>query len=522
MFNWLRRLLGVTKKAAPPVPPRPARPPAAAQPTAGSAAGASVPPRKKRPRSPTPPAAPAPPPAPPVKYAVAPPAETRSTLTPEAPAIMVGPPADLLQFGVPHRRGVETDVVVGLDFGTSSAKVVIQTPYKLSRRAVPVDFGPLGHRISRYLLPVRLAVDSHGRTTLAAEPGATSREELKVELMRQGSDDDIAWASIFLALVLREARGYFLRTQEVDYGPDRLKWAFNLGIPSAGYDDEPIKDRFGRAARAAWSLSLSAEPPTLERALATVGSRASESQDVPIAVIPEVAAEVVGYARSPQRREGLHLMLDMGASTLDVSAFCLHRPDTDDHYEILKADVQPLGLLSLHRRRIEAAAGLKPYDDLPTDPIEPLPEWKSTHPRAAELEACDSAYVDACSVVLYRTLHDLRRTRDPFSPRWGDGLPIFICGGGAAAAATKRIVALADTTARRNWDQYAGLRRELLPNPESLLTSRAKVSVEEFGRIAVAYGLSSPVTDIGIIAPPNAISDIDPTLPQNPWKDLLD
>ena len=439
-----------------------------------------------------------------------------------APAVRTGLPADLLQFGQAAIRSTATPVVIGLDLGTSSTKVVLRTPYKLSGRCFPVRFDRLAHRRSTYLLPDRLAVDACGRASLDVKHAVNVRTGLKVSLMRSGQAEDVAWAAMFLGLVLREARRFFLSSQAPDYGPDRLRWSLNLGIPSAGYDDAIVKEWFARAASAGWLLSLDPEPPTLEAAQRAVAA-GSPPHEVAIAVIPEVAAEVVGYARSHHRREGLHLMLDMGASTLDVSAFCLHRRGMDDYYEILTADVQVLGLLGLHRKRMEAADGLPPYDTPPADPVEPLPEWDERHRRAPELQACDAAFVEVCGRrVLLRMLRDLRRSRDPYSPHWREGLPIFVCGGGAEAPITSSILGFADGAARRVWEPYGGLRRELIPIPQSLHLEGGTMRPEEFSRLAVAYGLSCPEIDIGIIEPPSEIADIDTRLPQNPWKDLLD
>ena len=68
-------------------------------------------------------------------------------------------------------------------------------------------------------------------------------------------------------------------------------------------------------------------------------------------VVPEIAAEVVGYARSKHRREGLHVMVDVGASTIDICGFVLHAADGEDgdQYHLLTALVKRLGLHELHR-----------------------------------------------------------------------------------------------------------------------------------------------------------------------------
>jgi hypothetical protein len=217
-------------------------------------------------------------------------------------------PSDLLQFSA-QPKGALTDVVVGFDFGTSSAKVAMQTPYALGGRTVIIDFGPLGHESCTYLLPAAVCRNDSGVWRLAGSDGhAEHRRHLKLPLIgeiRNGQapdQDSTAWAVAFVALALREARRVFLRTQADPYSGIRLRWAMNLGIPSAGYDDAGIRSRFLEVARAAWLASLTPEIGSTTVATAVAAARTTAPGDVPIAVVPEVAAEMVGYARSRYRR----------------------------------------------------------------------------------------------------------------------------------------------------------------------------------------------------------------------------
>lgn len=73
-----------------------------------------------------------------------------------------------------------------------------------------------------------------------------------------------------------------------------------------------------------------------------------------IEVVPEVAAQAVGYARSTLRDPGLHLLVDVGATTLDICGFILHQAEGRDRYELLTTTVERLGALELHRERLGA------------------------------------------------------------------------------------------------------------------------------------------------------------------------
>lgn len=434
-------------------------------------------------------------------------------------------PEDLLQFPT-AQRVLTTDVVIGLDFGTSCCKVAVQSPLKLGGRVIFAQFGELAHRVSELFIPVTLYESSDGRLSLReAGAGAAIHRHLKIGLLHQpGATTEVQRAAVlsaaYLGLVLREVRRFFLSTQGEIYGADHLRWSLNLGIPSAGYDDAETRRRFGLVAHAAWALSLRPELPTLARAgQALAEARSGGLDDVTIDVIPEVAAQVVGYAKSRQRQHGLHLLLDVGASTLDLCAFSLHTAEGEDGYALLTADVQPLGLLELHRRRVSVTGSQPPFAGTPDDLVEPLPDWNGDlgNPWAAGLRECDLEFTEAARKVLWRSLADLRKRRDPHSPQWRDGLPLFVCGGGAGSRVVANARGSADRTARGIWDPYAGLRVMSLPTPP-VAASPEVLGRMDFTRLSVAYGLSFPAINIGNIEPPGEIEDIPRDLPQSDWK----
>ena len=442
------------------------------------------------------------------------------------PAVSSVPlPPDLLQFSAASSKGQVVDIVVGFDFGTSSSKVVLQTPYKLGARAIAVDFGPLGHAEMPWLLPSSITEHGDGSLTLGHDAGGEVLwRDLKIRLMGNGQpnarphpleEEHLARAAAFAGLALRAARRFFLtdETERQHYQHDQLRWSLNVGIPSAGYDDQLMRDRFALVGRAGWLLSLSQAPPTVPRAADAIArAKTGDPTDVEIGVVPEVAAEVVGYAKSRQRRDGLHFILDVGASTLDLCAFVLHSDRGDDVYELLSADVRPLGLLALHDARMEAARRRPPFDSWPSDLVESIPEWEAVSdipPETRErLRLADDSYVNtAARRVLLRMIDYVRHHRDPHAAGWRTGVPLFLCGGGSGHPAIPRTVALADSTGRRNWTGYQGLKATSLPVPPSLASNLPKGLFQR--RLSVAYGLSFPGINIGPINPPHAIENIE-------------
>ena len=440
----------------------------------------------------------------------------------------------LLQF--PRANpGRPTDIVIGLDFGTSCSKVVMQSPYTLGGRAIAVPFGEMSHSSTPYLIPTQVFVDKSDSVRLIPTDGATAIRHLKVGILdrliggENGSADEFAKDLVactigYLALVLREARGWFLTSQSETYGNDHIGWSVNLGIPSAGYDDEEMRAEYETLARAAWLASLDDRPLRMD-SIQDALQRARVDRDcvgIPIEVVPEVAAQVVGYAKSRLREEGLHVLVDLGASTLDICSFVLHRQGGDDVYSLLTATVRRLGLLELHRRRMAATRKTPPFDSTPDDIVAALPSWVSDQiPSPAlrgQLEQCDARFRTECMRLLCGTILDLRQKRDPLSRRWRDGLPVFVCGGGALSGVFRDFLRQANDEATKVWNMK-GLHHRPMPALGLLGADGKPLDPAIFNRVNVAYGLSFPAINIGTIEPPNDIEDIDPPRRRRRWED---
>ncbi len=405
------------------------------------------------------------------------------------------------------------DVVIGLDFGTSSTKAVLQTPFFFGGQATPVDFGTVGHRNAPWLLSSKLFVGSDGTCSLMPFEAAEPFVHLKVNLLRpphgdsdpQRGPDHEARAAAHLGLALRHARSFFARSKPEFLKRFTPRWHVNLGIPSAGFDDDWVRSRFERVGMAAWVLSRGTSPISMTAARQAL-ARPNPSPDLTFAVIPEIAAEVTSYVRSPQRQDGLHVIVDMGASTLDICALNLY--EANDIIAMLTAQVERHGLLFLHRARVAAAKGDPPFQGDPPDLLGAMPE-PPPH-MGPVLATCDSQYVAAGKGMLLRTIVDLKTVRAPLAEAWRTGLPVFVTGGGAASELVHRMVSGAKEYGDRHF-AWRGLHPRALPCPPGFPS-------EFFPRLAVAHGLSYPAINMGTIEPPRAIANIDGPLPSQ-WRE---
>lgn len=395
------------------------------------------------------------------------------------------------------------DVFIGLDFGTSCSKVVIRSA-RYDNRALAVPFGRRSDGGLRYLLPTSLYEKEDGALSVDDDPRAKPHSDLKRDLMNQPKDPRrCAMAVGYLALTLRKARIWFIETQHREYGHFRPRWSLNMGIPSAWYDDSELRKTFEVVVHAAWALSLG---PTINLELA---SKALEEVDLgtkmEINVIPEIGAEVVGYLKSPEYRPGLHVIVDVGGGTLDVCGFGMHRLHGENAFELFAAKVANLGAYVLHERRYDAAlanGGIPRVPRALPNPLSPIPstaEYASVNVAqvAKVLERIDADYRDECRRAIMAVLKELR-CENPTDRHWITGLPVFRAGGGAGLMAIGESLRDASGCATRNWADVESFRLRPLGGirihrvPDNILQ-----------RLAVAYGLSFDVDDIGVFRNPN-------------------
>src|SRR2546428_13704932 len=260
------------------------------------------------------------------------------------------PPSRSSQRTDPPRE--ERELTIGLDFGTSCTKVVVRDLALHTADAVP--FPGFAYPQNPYLLPTRTYIDRQGHFSLRPSP-AEGRvvDNLKLALMRinlehinsidQPTHQSAAHAAAYLGLVLREVHQWVDETKGRIYQNIQRVWSLNIGIPCRSYDNRTVCQSFRTVALAAWQLGYHSGPITQELAQQAVSQawqriNRQSHDDVDdtlihpegVCVIPEIIAEVAGYARSPLRREGMYLCVDVGASTLAISTFILQQTQGQD------------------------------------------------------------------------------------------------------------------------------------------------------------------------------------------------
>lgn len=424
------------------------------------------------------------------------------------------------------RARATVDLVIGFDLGTSCSKVVIgDNGLRGKSYAVVFDQGANG--IDRYLLPTRYR-PSGGSFVIGGKPHPSSIGNLKLQVMdaiRSGSDAEVAVSqlAIYVALVLRQVLAWFQGGYGRDYLEYNVCWHLNVGFPGK-HVSGALLNAYRAAFLGANVLAAGDAQITEESALALLnnppnpvptGGLASQEH---INFYPEIAAQLAGYVKSPYRRLGNLLLVDIGAGTLDISTLIIHSQQQEEVCSFHFCDVQPLGAFHLMDRRLEALRSrweLLLRDDIKRfyDGTQHVPGHlraflKTDGPAPAGMqksfvEASETFGADcrrACMAQLTRFKDSQKRIHATHRHPWRETLPFLLSGGGS------RLVFYSDVLGEpleqelsffTPWSREATQRKRAghgfeavhFPMPEDL-DDEAQLIRADFDRISVAHGLA--------------------------------
>lgn len=406
-------------------------------------------------------------------------------------------PACWTQYANTADASETLEVTIGLDFGTAFTQVVIGQ----GSRSYAIPVGSLRDDASEepYVLPCRLAIAEGGSLSFGRGSGGRTVSGLKLRLMDGNRDAETLTHVIgFMALVLQQARRWFMSQHENVYRHNRFNWNINVGVPTAYYSDTKISDRYRKLVSAAWYVSTKAEYLTLPhvRSVGLEGGALLHPDN--IAVFPEFATQVNGYARSPMRRSDLHLLMDVGAGTVDVSVFNVYVQEDEDLFPIFAGVVKRFGadVLCLHRLRTTPNGGLRKedVDQGVTDDV-------------AHTLRVSRDVLDKLDKPFQKAIHEqaneavtITRPQYPRSRCWKNGVTFMLCGGGSHL---KFYATVGQVMLEKNMP--CPLNSVAFPKPGNLFAPG--VSEADYHRLSVAYGLSFDQFDIGELRYPEPIDD---------------
>jgi hypothetical protein len=282
-------------------------------------------------------------------------------------------------------------------------------------------------------------------------------------------------------------------------------WELNLGCPTNSWSTGALRSVYERVAVRAWQLSQAKDAINWEGAIALLPPLDLSLEEIGldgVHLMPEFVAQIAGYVRSPQRKNGLHMLMDVGAGTVDIATFnvAYDHVREEDRYPIFASEVLPLGTHFLMATRLRSLGREQgDWDDLQAIPDEEELARRLNADRS-RLLAADEEFAKRLRGEIKRVLSYTRAQRYGRAPEWREGLPVFLSGGGSDCNTYSR--ALAATCASCNVPH----RRTSFPLLEEAAAG-GSFSSSEFHRLSVAYGLTFDAQSIGRILAPHEVDD---------------
>lgn len=373
----------------------------------------------------------------------------------------------------------EPGVIIGFDFGTSSSKIAARDPggYEddLAAMEAPQELQSTNHpylwQAVVWFDPDSLAFSAFPREGFVALSGFKTGiiggfGDEPVDKRYQVSRSQAAAANLALHFAqvfgwLQEAPPFGTHTPDAFLG-------FNIGIPVAAIDNSETCQNYEKLVSAAVQLIPSAgnlDLPAIKSALSAASANLPNGFDIR----PELAAAIAGYSSQKTARTGAHLLIDVGASTLDMVTFLRVASKKATGIE---SSVELLGAAAL-----EVA--------------------KKARERSLEFElACRYQY----DAVLKGTRRE-SRTRTEF--KVGREVQIIATGGGRHTPLHRRFINSRATAS------LLGDVPIIYPSPPPAIAHK-ECDTE---RLLIAYGLTMDVFEKVELLPPSQTPDI-PTQPK--------
>jgi len=395
-------------------------------------------------------------------------------------------------------------VRIGVDFGTAYTKVAIRAADKVFF----VPWSGLRNSEIHYLLPGELCRIESDSLRLGRSPSAAEvRSDLKLPFLSSQSSTPAQQtaATAFLALVIRYARAWLYHTHSPLVSGRTLAWELNLGCPTNSWSSGTLRGVYERVAVRAWQLSQAKVEISWEGAVALLGPLNASLEELGLDgahLMPEFIAQIAGYVRSPQRKNGLHMLMDVGAGTVDVATFNVAYDNVreEDRYPIFASEVLPLGTHFLMATRLRSLGREQTeWDDLQAIPDEDELAMRFNADRH-RVQTADVEFATRLRREIKRVLSYTRTHRYGKAPEWREGLPVFLSGGGSDCDIYSR--ALVATCASCNVPH----RRTSFPLLDEAAAGGSFKS-SEFHRLSVAYGLTFDAQSVGRILAPHEVDD---------------
>lgn len=412
----------------------------------------------------------------------------------------------------------ETDLIIGLDFGTSATKMVIRDAF--TGNVFPVNINKSAFSIEQFLQASCIFLNE-GVFELSGK--GERLDDLKLSLLAckaQYPVTEFNHCCAYLALMIRSARGWFFSEQEPAYRHHKINWHINIGIASRSYEDRGKVQLFRRLAWAAANLAADASHTQIKidalDKYRTLSKNAFESESQEkisdmeftpndIGVVPEIAAQIQGFMASSRwswTARPIMMLVDVGAGTVDTALF--HVNPSDSKLTFYSSRVEPNGAMNLHRERVTWLMKSIPDEsdfslvhdylksiEQSTGRLLPIPSSVIDYLPGYRISKVNRDIDEIFRLEKYRkqvagSINEakLKKGIGAKGSQQLVNLPLLLCGGGSRLPIYLTIAEEINKTP--NWN--VSVEKMLMPVPPEL--REIGWHSEDFDRISVAYGLS--------------------------------
>jgi hypothetical protein len=451
--------------------------------------------------------------------------------------VLVGNQRDLSGAFTWKAEGART-VWVGLDFGTQNTKVAFRDG-EMDDHSVLLETNPAAKGIARFMMAPSIGI--HGKKlafslkhsadtpswkhalstyygiTYAADNKAIEswlgRAQCQCSLLSCRSHEELVifFTSLHLAFILSQVGSLITDYYKNNDITDELAFRVFMCAPVAALEEQlsqlVFQDTLTIADQIHGLLDFDAGEVSLDEAVRAfdkvrnLGILVDQHICRRARVVPEVTAEIASYAQSRSAREGVYALVDVGAGTLDLNVFKIVHPTQKmgKTTPIYAAACHPNGVDHLESLLVAALGGAE-VNGVPAFEKQKL---KNNFPDVDDLARnstggkgyasdirldLEKAHATYCQDVAERTGKTWGRAwdrrgneRDPWSR-----ITMFLCGGGSAVCNLKE-----NLGSGMPGNVIKQITHSILPCPsEQEFVRPSDFPVEEFHRVAVAYGLT--------------------------------
>lgn len=387
------------------------------------------------------------------------------------------------------------DIRIGLDFGTSYTKASIF----FGGDIYIVDWDGISGFKDRYTLPTEFSLFADNSYEIGRSSDAIKVfTNLKGPFLEENdTSDDEDNATIYLAMVLRYIKAWWFKHHKNQTLNKKLNWLINVGSPSKDLGDVYLEKKYKKILNTAWVLSQSLEKLYKDNIH-------YEEDVISVDLVPEFVAQISSYTRSAQRQSDLHLLVDIGAGTVDVVTFNVHQDEFgDDNFPEFASEVKRMGTHYLmHKRNL-----INKDKNLMIDATIALDSSSFSEQYKVDLnkiKLIDDEHAEGVAKLIKNILSITKSKRYALSRNWDQGIRTFFCGGGSSCSVF--LDALEKTK------EIYKLLKINLPLPSRLVND--DIDADNFHRVSVAYGLAFDSFNLGRAISKHKIADAPrPELP---------